>query len=125
MNVDLVSSFPISEKQREMLFRVFSNKAESLAVLTATQAIPGKCRISILSFEDRPEVYLWTSSFYSRKICKDIVLSDEEVEIAVEGLEMKYSHARSRKNPIANSDVVLACVDFVNRRDPKPITYCE
>ena len=55
----------------------------------------------------------------------DIVLSDEEVEIAVEGLEMKYSHARSRKNPIANSDVVLACVDFVNRRDPKPITYCE
>ena len=125
MNVNLVSSFPISEKQREMFFRVFNNKAERLVILTATQTIPGKCRISILSFEDRSEVYLWTSSLNGRKICKDIVLSDEEIEIAVEGLEMKYSYAKTRKAPIANSDVILACVDFVNRRDPKPITYCE
>lgn len=35
MNVNLVSSCPISEKQREMFFRVFNNKAERLVVLTA------------------------------------------------------------------------------------------
>ena len=106
---------PVDEEYLLYLIEVFGN---------ISQTIPGKCRLALLSFEYQPEVYVWAMQLKSRHICTDAGITDEEMRLAVRGLNIKYSYASSNGINKSNIEIIVSWAGFINRDDPKPTVNC-
>ena len=124
MNTNLLISFPVTDNQKSMLMQLCKKREHISRILTISQTIPGKCRLALLSFEYQPEVYVWAMQLKSRHICTDAGITDEEMRLAVRGLNIKYSYASSNGINKSNIEIIVSWAGFINRDDPKPTVNC-
>lgn len=115
----LIISFPTTDKQKEILKQFCKDKLGCDAIIAVSQTIAGRYLLSLSVFEHRPEIYIGVLSLDNNTVLTDVKLTDEEIKLALRGIDFKYAFATSRKSPIANRDIVMAWIDYINNGIPK------
>ena len=88
-------------------------------MIAIKQSIGTRYMLSFSVFENRPTIYIGLFSMETRSIVTDAELSDEEIQLALYGLDYKYAHATSRKSPLVNYDLANAWIDYINSNHSK------
>lgn len=116
-----MTSFPTTDYQKEVLRQFCRDKIGSDSVISVSQTIGDGYILSLSVFENRPKVYMGILDIERKKILTDIRVTDNDLENALENLEYKYAFATTRKNPVANIELVTAWIDYINSDAPKEV----
>ena len=115
MKGNLVISFNATESQTEMMLDFCREKTGSNAIITVCQPLSSQFALGLSIFENRPQIYMGIIDLNNKTVVEKGVLSDEDLQKALKNLEYKYAHVTSRKDPVANAELVLVWIDYINR----------
>lgn len=115
MRGNLIISFNATDSQVDMLLDFCKEKTGSAAIITVCQPLGSRFALGLSIFENRPQVYMGILDLDSKKVVEDISITDDELRKALNDLDYKYAFATTRKNPVANSELVMAWIDYINR----------
>ena len=115
MRGNLIISFNATDSQVDMLLDFCREKTGSTAIITVCQPLGSKFALGLSVFENRPQIYMGILDLDAKKVVEDISITDDELRKALNDLDYKYAFATTRKSPIANSELVMAWIDYINR----------
>lgn len=118
----ILVAFSHSEKQLKRLKRFCNEELnlDSTNVISVQQKLANGSYLSLSVFQKAPYVRFGIFSMPDEKMQTDVFLTDEELEIALKGLALRYAHAVTRKPPVVSESLGKIWVDYI---DTKPDDY--
>ncbi len=114
----LIIAFNATDAQKEMLKSFCKDKTSGECIIAISQSLSDHYMLYFSALKRKPEIYFGVFSLDTKSIVENVALSDAEIILALEGLELKYAHAMTRKNPVADKYVVTAWADYINTHTP-------
>ncbi len=107
-------AFPVTEKQEKMLRDFCADKMDGQFYIALRQPITEDYELSLSMFSNKPDILIGIYSSSKKEIVSSVVVSDADMKKALDALDVKYIHALTRTNPVANKDLILAWIAFIN-----------
>ncbi len=116
-NCKIIVTFPITDAQKTSIINFCKDKQLYEHYVAVRFVIGKNVALSISMFGRSPEIYIGIFDIMTKEIVNDVCFTDDEVESALYYLEDKYAWATTRKPPIANAELVVAWVKYINNED--------
>lgn len=115
MNIDnFIVAFDATEAQIKTIRKFCTDKTDCNYFISVRQALTEDMELSISMFTNKPDLYIGIYSAKDNTIVESVQISNEELEYALNALDLKYAHAMTRKDPVANKKLATAWITYLN-----------
>lgn len=108
-----------TKAQKQKIKAFCRETLRSQSKVSLSHFIGDSFELCLTFFENRPEIYIGILSMDDKKIHPEEEITDDDLDLALKALAIKYAFATTRQNPVANKVLINAWNEFIKSDIPK------